>query len=289
MKTYEEMALSVMRRARAHKTVRNRWIVGTVAAVFAMCVGVSAATVIKKIDTATSQQLHTSPQTTKTANESLRVTFLYAEGDDATEMEQGVVLPCRSQLRVVDVSGMTDTEIEAIAQQEQAHADALVAAYPEAQGYSWIQYSASDTTPVASNDHLVATFVHAGHFVLKVRDWSQVESIQGSTRNSVLILTGFPRSEEVDPFAYPQSRRYYMNKTEMHQRFYHDGVEVSIGLGSGVVKYLNENPIPLSKLSETFTFTFNFIDGTQETCTVDMFFNDNGEVYALYRGTTAVA
>lgn len=281
MKTYEEMAQSVISRAKVHKTVRHRWIIGSVAAALTLCFCLSA-TVLRPQNPA----LQETPVTGSPKAES-RVTFLYATADDVTQMEQGVTLPCRSQLRVVDVTGKTDAEIEAIALAEQDYAEAMVVDYPEARGRGWMQYCASQ--PSRYNDHLVATYIHAGHFVLNVQDWSLVESIQASTKNSVLILPGLSGVHEVDPLAYPQSRQYYMGTEEMEQcnYEYYGGIGLDIGLGSGVVWYLNENPVPLSQLSETFTFTFNFTDGTQETYIIDMIFNDNGEIYTLYRGAEA--
>lgn len=308
MKTYEEMAQSVIHRAKAHKTARNRWIAGSVAAVLALglCMGVMMTDRPTEEPTLQTPPVTVEPSQTIVsvgpAGDSIlqtlpsaeagkhRVTFLYAEGENATEMEQGVTLPSRSQLRIVDVSGMTDAERRTVALEEQEFAETLLADYPEVRGRGWMQYSSesSDGTPSVYNDHLVATFIHAGRFILSVPDWSQVESVAASTKNSVLILPGFPRVEEVDPLAYPQSRQYYMNKEEVNERC-ENGIEADIGLGSGVVWYLNEHSIPLSQLSETFTFTFNFTDGTQEAYTIDMIFNDNGEIYTLYRGATAVA
>lgn len=300
MKTYEEMAHSVMHRAKAHKKIRNRWIVGSVAAVCAL--GIGLGTLTMKPHTTTQQPTPMTEASIQTV-EAPRVTFLYAAGDNTTEMKKGVTVPCRSQLRVIDVSGKTNDEIEAIAKKEWDNAHALVAAYPEAQGFGTSQYR-PDGTPSVGNDHLVATYVHAGHFILNVPDWSLLESIQASTKNSVLILPGFSGSAVLtrpgfsgsdvltqlgNPFAYPQTSQYYMNEKEINEscRKFYDGIAVNIGLGSGVVRYLNDHPTPLSQLSETFTFTFNFKDGTQETYHIDMIFNDNGEIYALYRGATA--
>ena len=289
MKTYEEMAQSVIDRAKAHKTLRNRWIAGSVAAVLALCVCVGVMGRRPQPDTTMQEQ-----PVTQTAKTEPRVTFLYAQGDTTSELKQGVKLPSHCELRVVDVSGMTDEEIEAIALEEQEYADALTAAYPDDKGHGWMQYSA-DGYPSASNDHLVATFINAGYFILDVQDWSSVESVEATTKNSVLILPAFSGAEEkeqIDPFAYPQSRHYHMNRGELNEAYeagqwYYDGIGVNIGLGSGVVWYLNDNPVPLSQLSETITFTFNFTDGTQETYTIDMIFNDNGQIYTLYRGAEA--
>ena len=136
MKTYEEMAQSVICRAKAHKTVRNRWIAGSVAAVLVLCacVGVMG----NRPQNPTVQET----PVTQTVKMEPRVTFLYAQGDTTAELKQEVKLPSHCELRVVDVSGMTDEEIKATALAEQEYADALVAAYPEDKGHGWMQYSA---------------------------------------------------------------------------------------------------------------------------------------------------
>ena len=287
MKTYEEMAQSVICRAKAHKAMRNRWIAGSVAAVLALCVCVGV--LGNRSQNPTVQE----PTVTQNLKMEPRVTFLYAQGDTASELKQGVKLPSHCELRVVDVSGMTDEEIKAIAQEEQEYADALTDAYPDDKGPGWTQYS-SNGYPGVYNDPLVATFIHSGQFILKTQDWELVDSIEATTKNSVLILPGLSRTEDIDPFAYPQSRHYLINKEEVNVSYYlgkeySGGIGMNMGLGSGVVWYLNDNPIPLSQLSETFTFTFNFTDGTQETHTIDMIFNDDGQIYTLYKGAETTA
>lgn len=42
-------------------------------------------------------------------------------------------------------------------------------------------------------------------------------------------------------------------------------------------------------MSDTITFTVTYVDGTVETHSIDMIFNDDGKVYAIYRGVEAVA
>lgn len=290
MKTYEEMAESVIGRAKAYKIARNRWIAGSVAAALALCICCIGVMGKRPQADLTMQE---QPVTQITQNMDPRVTFLYAQGDTTAELKQDMKLPSHCELRVVDVSGMSDEQIKAIALEEQEYADALVAEYPEDKGHGWMQYSA-DGYPSVSNDHLVATFIHSGHFILKAQDWSVVESVEATTKNSVLILPALRSTNEIDPFAYPQSRHCCMNKEELSEAYeagqwYYDGVGISMGLGSGVVQYLNDHPVPLSQLSETFTFTFHFTDGTQETHTIDMIFNDDGQIYTLYRGAETAA
>ena len=329
MKTYEEMAQSVISRAKAHKTARNRLIAGSVAAVLALglCVGVTVmnrpaeeptlqtpvVTLEPTLQTSPSDMedsqtvVHVEPnggsllQTLPSADTAKhRVTFLYAEGENTTKMEQGMVLPLKSQLRVQDVTGMTDDEIDAVAKAEQEYADNLIAGYPDSAGYGWSQFNPTHGTD--EKEHLVITYIHAGDVILKTDDISQIESIRATTKNSTLILPAFASQQweavADDPEAgydfhnrYPMTQDYIITGESLQQWYWipYGGIQINLILGNGVEKYLNENSVPLSQLSETLTFTVTYVDGTVETHTTDMIFNDNGEIYALYQGATAVA
>lgn len=303
MKTYEEMAQSVLDRAKAHKIMRNRWIAGSVAAVLALGLGLGVAVMNRpgdeptlqnpvephEIVTTTVPSVQTQPSTDET---NYRVTFLTTEGKNTTKMEQGMTIPLKSQLRVKDVTGMTEAEIEAVAKAEKDYAENLIAAYPDAKGPGWMQYD---------NDHLVVTYINAGCVVLKTEDLSQIESIRATTKNSTITLPAFTSQQKEalagDPDAYygfyklyPMTQDYLITGDLLKGWYYipYGGIQVNLGLGNGVVKHLSENPVPLSQLSETLTFTVNYVDGTVETHTLDMIFNDSGEIYATYRGADVI-
>jgi hypothetical protein len=213
-------------------------------------------------------------------------------------MEPGMMIPLKSQLRVKDVTGMTEAEIEAVAKAEKDYADNLIAAHPDAKGPGWMQFNPSHGTD--ENKHLVVTYIHVGDVIIKTDDISQIESIRATTKNSTLIFPAFS-SEQREALAddleaywnfydvYPVTQDYMITGESLKGWYYipYGGIQVTLGLGDGVVRYLNENLVPLSQISETLTFTVTYVDGTVETHTIDMIFNDNGEIYATYWGADA--
>lgn len=288
MKTYEEMAQSVIRRAKAHKAARNRLIAGSVAAVLVLglCLGVMAKNQLTDEPT-----LQTPPITGEPDKTNYRVTFLSAEGENTIKMEDGVTIPMNSQLRVQDVTGMTQDEIKAVVKAEKDYAEHLIAAYPDAKGPGWEQFE---------NDRLVVTYISAGCVVLKTEDVSQIESIRATTKNSTITIPAFTSQQRDavadDPEAYygfynryPMTQDYLITGSALTGWYYipYGGIQVNLGLGDGVAKYLSENQVPLSQLSETLTFAVTYVDGTVETHTIDMIFNENGEIFATYRGADA--
>lgn len=317
MKTYEEMAQSVIRRAKARKTMRKRIFAGSVAAVLVLGLGLGMMMKNRPVDAPTLQNppitaepeeivvtldpnagspIQTLPSKEETNH---RVTFLLAEGNHTTSMEQGREIPMQSQLRVQDVTGMTDEEIDAVAKAEQDYAEHLIASYPDAKGPGWMQFSPSHGTD--TNKHLVVTYIHVGAVILKTNDIAQIESIQATTKNSALTIPAFTSEQREaladDPEAmfefydlYPVTQDYLITGDALKDWYYipYGGIQVNLGLGNGVVKYLNEKSVPLSQLSETLTFTVTYVDGTVETHTLDMIFNDNGEIYATYWGVDAI-
>ena len=310
MKTYEEMAQSVLDRAKAHKIMRNRWIAGSVAAVLALglCLGVAVMnrpgdepTLQNPVEpnavvTTTVPSIQTQPSTDET---NYRVTFLTTEGKNTTKMEQGMTIPLKSQLRVQDVTGMTEAEIEAVAKAEKDYADNLIAAYPDAKGPGWMQFNPSHGTD--ETKHLVITYIYVGCMIIKTDDISQIESIRATTKNSTITIPAFS-SEQREALAddleaywnfydvYPVTQDYMITGASLKGWYYipYGGIQVNLGLGGGVARYLNENPVPLSQISETLTFTVTYVDGTVETHTIDMIFNDNGEIYATYWGADVI-
>ena len=283
MKTYEEMAQSVLSRAKAHKTLRNRWIVGSVAAVCAF--GIGFGTLAMKPHNPQPTPISEAPTV-----EAPRITFLHTDGVETTQLERGVKVPVKSQLRVRDVRGMTDEQVEAACLEEQEYAEQLIATGPEGTYGNWTQYDGHDR-----EHNLVLTYINVGKFVLNVTDPEQVERIHLSTKTGAVVMHAMPRTDDYlldeEPFAYPKPLEYAWDHEAIQEYYYapSGGIPMGSSISSPLMHYLNENPIPLSQISETLTFTVDFCDGTQETYVIDMIFNDNGEVYAMYLGAAAMA
>lgn len=311
MKTYEEMAQSVICRAKAHKKARNCWI-GSVAAILVL--GLSVGIMVTNAS-ADDPSLQTPPAVTLSDEMEItpcptggslvqtlpsqeimkgRVTLLYAEGEKLSEMTEGVSIPCKSQLRVVDVTGMTDAEINAVAEAEKDYANGVIGSDTQNRGYGWEQYNPAGGTIDESN-HLLATFIYVGNFVIKTDDVSQIRNVRVATGNSTFVLPAFCSEQEKEccmPFVYPMTRDYIIDGELLQQWYYqpYGGIEIDLGLGNGVMRYLNQNdPLPLSQLSETMTFLVTYVDGATEAYTVDMLINESGEIHTLCRGITAAA
>lgn len=280
MKTYEEMAQSVLTRAKAHRTNRNRWLLGTVAAVCALGIGLGAFAM--RPDTPT---LQSPPVTEAPSVQAPRVTFLHTDGIETNRLEPGVKVPFKSQLRVRDVRGMTLEQIEAVCQEEHQYAEQLIDAYPEA-AHDWgtLQFGPGE------DQNLVLTYIDVGRFVLKLPDPEQVEEVRITTRTGAVIMCTLPRSDDPfmdeDPFAYPKPLEYILDHETMLEHYSpsRGGIATYCFMSSPLMYYLNDTLTPLSQISDTLTFTVSFRDGTQETYVIDMLFNDNGDIYALYRG-----
>lgn len=169
MKTYEEMAQSVIRRAKAHKAARNRWIIGSVAAVLVLCACVGVMGNRPQPDAALQDQTAVPDVTTVTVPaDILRVTFLSSDGNQTAEMKKDVATPCLMEVRVKDVHGLSEEEKAAVVEAEKQYADALVATHSEAKGYNWAQYDSGD---------VVVTSISAGHFIIGMEDPEQIKSI----------------------------------------------------------------------------------------------------------------
>jgi hypothetical protein len=286
MKTYEEMAQSVIHRAKAHKTVRNRWIAGSVAAVLTLCACAWGLGNRPQPDAAMQDQTVALPEVTTVAvpADSLRVTFLSSDGSQTAEMKQDVETPCLMEVRVKDVHGLSEEEKAAIVEAEKQYADALVAAHSEAKGYNWTQFDSGD---------VVVTSISAGHFVIGMEDPKQIESIYATVRGDV-CLGYMPFADEKafweNPDA-PVPTEYALSHEQILKQYYapYGGIGISWMLSSASDTALEKGTASIGDLSDTITFTVTCVDGTVETHSVDMIFNDDGKVYAIYRGAEAVA
>lgn len=292
MKTYEEMAQSVLERAKTHRTIRKRRILGATAAVCVLCIclGIMLAKApigseVPTLQTPTADNAVPTNQTQPTTTPiQAQVTLLYNDGTDVTYMDKDIVIPCRNQLRIQGISGLSKTEADAVAKAEQKYADDLVASYPEAIGGGWCQYY---------GENIVMTSISAGYFILKIEDPKQVEKVYASTKGAV-GLTNLLRAEdwEYDPYAtYPTPKEYMLNHDEVQQYYgvSSGGLAINWIFGNELMRLFEEDLVPLSTLHDTITITVTYLDGTIETHAIDMLFEDDGEVYAIYQGLTAVA
>ncbi len=293
MKTYEEMAQSVIRRAKAHKAVRNRWILGSAAAILALglCLGLMAAgrhnddITLQKGEVQQSEvPAVTTPKPVQTqptelpATNSPQVTFLYSNGNEITPLQADVYNPCLMEVRVKDIRGLSEEERNAVCEAEKQYAETLVKAHPDAKGYQWSQFD---------RKNVVVTSISVGHFIIGMPDPSQIESVHATIQGMVQLT--YMNSEDV-PIGQP-TLEYEDDHIAIQNKYYppHGGMEVGWRLSNESIASLDQGSITLKDIHDTITFTVTYVDGTIEVHTIDLIFTENGQVHALYQGPTATA
>ena len=296
MKTSEEMARSVIERARAQKNARNRRIVALTAAFVCICgLGLTALTMTGESDPGpaalqvqpttetaasgtdvTTKPTQNDPVVTPSTN--ARVTLLCARADiDQTVSMQADVKMPYLKVRVRDLTGLTEDEKEAVSEAERKYAADVVA---EANTYNWY---------MNSGEGGLVSQISAGKFLLHLQDLDQVEDIRITTGEAgrlwqVSSLTDAETGKDV-PGA------YYLDAQQVKNLYSADipgGLAMVWVLSEDQISDLCLNPsTPLSTLQDTITITVNFNDGTQQILVIDLVFDDSGEVYAIYRDETA--
>lgn len=306
MKTCEEMARSVMHRAKAHKAVMKRRVVTVTAAVLCICcIGLVAFAMNAPIPEEPVAQLRqTAPvvedvpamEDVPTIDDPVvedpvqisdaRVTFLSASGESQVIMREGVTLPLKMEMRVKNLQGLTEEEKEAIIEAEGQYAESVVKSvasfdkfgYYSGPGYHWTQYT--------SDDHVLTTII-AGHFRLAVGGSDDMESIYFETGGAIQLCY-LPDMEEDED--YEDEWRYHLDEAEIKQ-YYHayDGGFVFTWLVDGrEVSEMNKKPVfDPSAFSDYIKVVVTFKDGTVETHQIDIVITEDGQTSAIYRGQPA--
>ena len=291
MKTYEEMAQSVIRRAKAHKAARNRWIIGSVAAVLALCLcvgimlldGPADETTLQTMPTTEPGKLQTPVETTAAVPESAKVTFLYDDGDEINEMKKNIETPCRMEIRVKDIRGLSRDEVDAVCEAEKQYAQALVDAHSEGKGYLYMQSPRINT---------VITSITAGAFIIGMDDPTQIESIYATVQGAVQLQhIPFAHPGFLEDPTLPWPTEYLLDHDSIQKQYWapNGGVSISFHVSNDAEMKLDQGTVTIGELRDTITFTVTYCDGTVENHVIDMIFNESGQVYALYRGATAAA
>ena len=179
MKTSEEMAQSVIQRARVHRAAKKRRIITVTAAFLCVC-GISLAALATGItpdpvpDTLQVQPTTEATEATdaiiKTTSTRIALMNCTADGTLTTEMEKDVKVPYQMELRVRYIRGLTEDEVEAIQKAEKKYANDLIDAAPDDLGeWAWGCYT---------NKNGIVTTISAGHFFLQIDDPDLIESIR---------------------------------------------------------------------------------------------------------------
>lgn len=289
MKTSEEIAQSVIQRARVHRAAKKRRIITVTAAFLCVC-GISLAALATGItpepvpDTLQVQPTTEATEVTEATDaiiemNAARITLMNcaADGTLIAEMTKDIRIPYQMELRVRDIRGLTEDEVEAIQKAEKKYASDLIDAAPDDLGeWAWGCYT---------NKNGIVTTISAGHFFLQIEDPDLIESIR-VTLSGDGVLRHISSTENEDSETTPGE--YFLDTKTIKRQYRSGGLNMVWVLSSENCNKLATDPsIPLSTFRDTITMTVTMKNGTQQVYVIDIEIEDNGEVYAIYRGDTA--
>ena len=301
MKTSEEMAQSVMTRARARRSAQKRNLITAAVSLVCVCgIGVGAwimgRTPAQPVDTLqmqptaavqTPQEVPTVPtepsapnQVTNIKLQPIRISLLssMSSGCNTVTLENGVRLPGQQQIRVVDMRGMTTEEKQAVADAERKYAIDFKKKYKEALlDTSWC---------TTSSETAIITAISAGYLHIPIEDAGLVDSVRVSVIGDGMMyhIEGLKEETgETIPGEYVAKGYSLVNESMLC-----GGVNMIWTLSGEKMWELSKDPtISLSSISSTITATINMKDGTKKSVIVDVSVDDDGMVYFTSRGETA--
>lgn len=313
MKTCEEMAQAVIRRADEHRIARRKWITGIAAAVLGVCVlGVGAVSLYGRKQPAT-PTLSISPTTNPTIappttvgveaqpttdpveehlpvfDGTTRTVFMSTStsGTGLVQLQENISLPMRIQMIKRDLRGLPEEEVEALCKADSDYADSVIAQCPKEKGYIWTQNNCKNVS---------ITTIISGHFLISVEDRDTIETVRITT-TGIGQLTNVPHSQAMDERLeehrtarpgenYEGPWEYEVNETNIHSYYcLHPYNGIGIGwMPDGRDVSVYDPDKPLSTFNDTITITIRFKDGVVETHVIDLQFSEDGQGSAIYRG-----
>lgn len=285
MKTSEEMARSVITRAKAKRTAQKRNLITTAAALICVCIIGAGDWVVGRTPENPDNTLQvqpTIPQQTQPGDnvqlQPVRLSLLSfnAEGKEVVTLENGIKTPGQGQIRVMDLRGMTEDEIQAAYEAEQE--------YGETVGKQIKEYFSDFATHYSSGPNGMVSFISAGCLVVPIEDPSLVKNVQVTVIGNGKMAHIAPSKEQQS--LDDESPKEYVTESE-HLR---NGGVVMVWMLSEDMRWklCNDPTIPLSSITSTITTTVNMKDGTQVTSVVDVSVDDEGFVYFTSRSETIV-
>ncbi len=309
MKTYEDMAQSVLRRAKAHKAVQRRCVLA-VTVVLCLC-GICVGTVLmnrpepeapvtqlqqsetridvpKVEEPVVDEPMVEEPVVDEPAvkdpavnvpEQNGRVTFLSTSGKKTVTMRDGVILPLQMEIRLKDLRGMTAAEQDAVIQAEKQHAEDII----EANGADQHWGPGYLRTQIDVSDYLLTTTV-AGHFCLGMEGYEDIESICFETGGAIQ-LCHLPAKE--DDEGNKIEGQYWLEGRELKSYFYYYPVRgyTFTWMPNWEVfhEMATESAVDLTRFSDSIKVVLTFKDGTVETHQIDIVVTQDGKTSAIYR------
>lgn len=196
------------------------------------------------------------------------------------ELQKNIQVPYKTEIRVRNIAGMSESQLLEIIKEEDAYADQLNTAYPGEISYGrW------------RRDNVIISTINTGHFVVRFENYETVNKIKiSATETGILNVypkaTGCVCTTNGDmTIALDQS-----GIEEICSKTTSGGVELYWQISSKIADMIDENPTnALSTYSDTLTITIEYTDGRTEVAVIDMTFDNNGQVYAVLRDKIMVA
>lgn len=298
MKTSEEMARSVMGRAKAKRAAQKRNII--TAAIALACAGSIGAgawmmgrtpaqpAATLQSQTSVTPQTHptdvpqTQPTEPSTPNQvtnielrPVRISLLssLSSGSDTVTLDNGVRIPGQQLIRVLDIRGMTEEEIQAAYEAEKKYAASVLEQYRKP------LEATSSRFDIGKNG--MVTLISAGWLHVPIEDPSLVEDILVSVTGDGKLCSVHPLQE----YRYGKDgpKEYIFRNWEVGK----DNRMIWMLSEEMIYELENDPTIPLSSITSTITATANMKDGTKVSVVVDVTVDDDGMVYFTSRGETA--
>ena len=297
MKSYEEMTRSVLDKAQICKAAQKRRNSGVVIVAACVCCAVLTVTLAVQKDRQPGADIKLEASTTVSQNEpsevvgvdavSPRLVLLCApsRNDTPRVMEEKIKIPYNGELRVSDISGMTEEEKRQLGKEEAAYIENLWGDFANESGFGRYML-----------DNVMVTTISVGEFGIRLDAMDMVSRIRVSVTENGSIIS-YPRVEGCKTSAYTfeddQQLIIDIDGESLKESLAQNGRD-TLGLFWNIspwsVTKLDKDPdMDLSQFSDRITITIDYTDGRVEETTVLMLVDSNGQISAMLEGTTVAA
>ena len=263
MKSFDEMAQSVLARAEKERIAQKKRSCIILSAVVCACCLIAVLLIGTRHNTPDPRDPMLSDATVPTAerlsngetNPPMQGNYgiqLLSMSQDGTyvQMLENVITPVYAQFRIRDVRGLTEEERDEAQKEEKRLAEATFAQLP---GDTSLQQM--------SNREAIITLAYVGKITVEIEDYTQVEDI-------LVASTGIGQLDTSTGTGKNYSQRY----------------SITWFPSDGVRKMIEQDPtLKPSQFRDTITFTITYKDGTVKTAQVDISFDDEGYAYIVQR------
>jgi len=247
MKSCKEMTQSVLKEA-GRRQKRNRKIAVMAASFVILCTAVLVATIGANIDGQSMQ-----PR--------LVVMCSAAEYTDGEPVAMGVEKPLNFLIRVRDLRGIHYYRdvVRILAEEAQFREDLLGeegknGIKPDSQYIRW------------QDENAMISLIYRGFLYIKVEDYETVQNVSIETTDAGNATAGV--------YSYQENQEIKR------------GISIQWVLSDAMVEQISQDPqMKLSAISDTIRVKVTFKDGTQEVVALELFMDDEGQIYVKHHGS----